>query len=135
MARFLLENITRDKPNVAQYYLGYISDFDEPNLAANPCLNAIVDRFRGEYMRLVTVVALTNICKDPEDFFSREPQLAESYYELLYHLCADPEFCDSTMSYLRDDKDSMLAAPLTLTLPLTRTHLTLSQISLSLNWV
>jgi len=47
MARFLLENITREKPNVAQYYLGYINDFDQPDLASNPCLNAIVDRLIG----------------------------------------------------------------------------------------
>lgn len=47
ITRFLLENITREKPNVAQFYLGLISDFDEPDLSNSNCFNAILAKLSG----------------------------------------------------------------------------------------
>jgi hypothetical protein len=50
ITRFLLENITRDKPNVAQYYLGFMDEIDAPQFATNPSFNAILNSLQGVYL-------------------------------------------------------------------------------------
>eukprot|EP00026_Physarum_polycephalum_P000227 Phypoly_transcript_00227.p1 GENE.Phypoly_transcript_00227~~Phypoly_transcript_00227.p1 ORF type:complete len:1901 (+),score=307.50 Phypoly_transcript_00227:127-5829(+) len=85
ITRFLLANITRDKPNVAQFYLGLMSDFGEPDLSVSNCFNTILDKLG-----------------DPYAILTKEPQLAEGFYELLYRLCADTDLYKITLEYLRD---------------------------------
>lgn len=47
ITRFLLENITREKPNVAQFYLGLMGDFAEPDLSASLCFNTVLAKLSG----------------------------------------------------------------------------------------